>query len=255
MFSRNSQHRGRAKVYALQAGLRKELLGCKTHKEFWDFVRKRTDVRPRKAKVPLEGLFSNFKARLNYPAVVPPTFNAEQLAFNKRMAEELRPGLVDSSPRQSYTRDITIEEIEAMKRHIISHGLDTSVGCDDFSYEDCIAIPNDKLLEFFHPYPSRYRLIALECCMLKMLTLIIDRRIREGTQDIGVVPNTQNGFQDNLRTNDNIFVLLGMIDAADALKLPLYVAYLHLKNAFPNTDRHTLWVKLANLGICGPLID
>ncbi|KAJ7020840.1 hypothetical protein C8F04DRAFT_973593, partial [Mycena alexandri] len=120
---RNSQHRGRAKVYALQAGLRKELLGCKTHKEFWDFVRKRTDARPRKAKVPLEGLSSNFKARLNYPAVVPPTFNAEQLAFNKRMAEELRPGLVDSSPRQSYTRDITIEEIEAMKRHIISHGL------------------------------------------------------------------------------------------------------------------------------------
>ena len=60
--------------------------------------------------------------------------------------------------------------------------------------------------------PSSYRLIALECCMLKMLTLIIGRRIREDATDIGAIPTTQNGFQDGLRTNDNVFVLLCLID-------------------------------------------
>ncbi|KAJ7155021.1 hypothetical protein C8R46DRAFT_831490, partial [Mycena filopes] len=116
-------HRGRAKVHALQSGLRNELLGCKTHKDFWDFVRKRTDARPRKSKVSLQDLSDNFETRLNYPPVVPATFNMDHLAFNKRMAAELLPGLADDSPRQSYSRDITIEEIEEMKRHIKSHGL------------------------------------------------------------------------------------------------------------------------------------
>ncbi|KAJ7141623.1 hypothetical protein C8R46DRAFT_921124, partial [Mycena filopes] len=122
----NPNHRGRAKVHALKAGLRKELLDCKSHKEFWDFVKKRSDARPRKAKVSLKDLTGNFEARLNYPPQMPASFNADQLAFNERMANELAENLPDNSPRQSYTRDITLEEIESMKRHIKAHGLDTA---------------------------------------------------------------------------------------------------------------------------------
>ncbi|KAJ7122094.1 hypothetical protein C8R44DRAFT_537024, partial [Mycena epipterygia] len=206
--------------------------------------------RPKPAQVSVEALSADFNTRLNYPQVTPASFNAEQLAFNSRMNKELKHPPPDTSPQQSYTRDITIEEIEAMKRHIKAHGIDTAMGVDGFSYRDCLAIPNEKLLEFF-----LYRLIALECCMLKMLTLIIDRRIREGAQALGVLPVTQNGFQDNLRTNDNVFVLLCLIDKADSLGKPLYVAYLDLKNAFPGTDRSTLWVKLAAMGISEPMIE
>ena len=130
-------HRGRAKVHALQFALRSELLGCKTPKEFWDFVRKRTDPRPKNAKVTVAELSVDFEARLNYPPVVPSSFNADQLAFNGKMAKDLRPP-PDLSPRLSYTRDITIEEIEAMKRHIKAHGIDTAAGVDGFSHEDCM---------------------------------------------------------------------------------------------------------------------
>jgi hypothetical protein len=91
--------------------------------------------------------------------------------------------------------------------------------------------------------------------MLKMLTLVIDQRLREGTEDIGAIPKSQNGFQAKLRTNDSAFVLLCLIDKAQELKKPLYVAYLDLKNAFPGTDRPTLWVKLAKLGVSGPMIE
>ncbi|KAJ6569176.1 hypothetical protein B0H19DRAFT_886131, partial [Mycena capillaripes] len=111
--------------------------------------------------------------------------------------------------------------------HTGSHEIDTAVGVDGFSHEDCMAIPNEKLLEFLF-----YPLITLECCMLKMLTFIIERRIREGAADIGAIPPTQNGFQDGLRTNYNVFVLL-----------------------FPGTDRSALWVKLATMGISGPMIE
>ncbi|KAJ7101520.1 hypothetical protein B0H15DRAFT_762452, partial [Mycena belliarum] len=73
-------------------------------------------------------------------------------------------------------------------------------------------------------------------------------------EDLGVVPVTQNGFQEHLRTNDNVFVLSCLIDKAHNSNKPLYVAYLDLKNAFPATDRSTLWVKLAAMGISGPMI-
>jgi hypothetical protein len=102
-------------VYELQAGLRAELLECKNIKEFWDFVRQRTDPRPKKAKVSLNALARDFEDRLNYPAVQPATFNSDQLAFNARMAIELATEPADTSPCQSYTRDITLEDIEWMK--------------------------------------------------------------------------------------------------------------------------------------------
>jgi hypothetical protein len=82
---------------------------------------------------------------LIYPTAAAASFNSDQLAFNAGMARNLQPP-PDSSPRQSYTRDITIEE---MKRQIKAHGLDTAMGVNGFSYQDCMAIPNDKLLEFF----------------------------------------------------------------------------------------------------------
>jgi hypothetical protein len=93
-------------------------------------------------------LSAEFEACLNYPKVTPASFNSDQLAFHARIAKSLHPP-PDSSPRQSYTRDITLEEIEEVKRHIKAHGLETAMGVDGFSYDDCLSIPNEKLLEFF----------------------------------------------------------------------------------------------------------
>ena len=112
-------------------------------------MRKRTDPRPKKSQVTVTQLSADFEVRSNYPQVTPPSFNAEQLAFNAEMAKKLKNPPPDTSPRQSYTREITIEEIEEMKRHIKAHGLDTAMGVDGYSYKDCMAIPNEKLPEFF----------------------------------------------------------------------------------------------------------
>jgi hypothetical protein len=136
-------HRAHAKVHALQFALRTELLDCMNPKEFWDFVRKCTDPRPKKAKVNVTQLSVDFEARLNYPKVPPASINSDQLAFNARMAKELRP-LPDLSPRLSYTQDITIEEIEAMKRHIKAHGFDTAMGVDVLLISRLLGYPQRK---------------------------------------------------------------------------------------------------------------
>jgi hypothetical protein len=46
-----------------------------------------------------------------------------------------------------------------------------------------------------------------------------------------------------------------MADRAHADGKPLYVAYIDLKNAFPVTNRDTLWVKLHTFGMSGRVID
>jgi hypothetical protein len=124
---RNSNHRGRAKIHELQAGLHKELLACKDHKEFWEFVRKRTDPRPKRAKVSLQDLSDDFEARLNYPAVAPVSFNADQQAFNKQMADEPRQPPADTSPHQLYTRDITTRYAIASLRLFPSFACHTAL--------------------------------------------------------------------------------------------------------------------------------
>ncbi|KAJ6588144.1 hypothetical protein B0H19DRAFT_872503, partial [Mycena capillaripes] len=59
-----------------------------------------------------------------------------------------------------------------------------------------------------------YRLIGLECCLSKVLTLLIDQRILEWVRENDVVPNTQNGFQEGKKTNNNSFVLRCAIERA-----------------------------------------
>ncbi|KAK7020907.1 hypothetical protein R3P38DRAFT_2781534 [Favolaschia claudopus] len=53
---------------------------------------------------------------------MPKTFNFDQLAFNGRMARDLNAEPPDVSPRQSYTREISLQDIQEMKteRHSAS---------------------------------------------------------------------------------------------------------------------------------------
>ncbi|KAJ7061286.1 hypothetical protein C8F01DRAFT_936526, partial [Mycena amicta] len=121
-------HRGRAKVHALQKDLRQRAVdeGKKSIKAFWDFYRALMDPRPQKSRVGLDELSDDFLARLNYPVVPPETFNTDQLDFNAEMVELLVHEPVDNSPRLSFTRDIELEDIEDVKRHIKSHNLGSS---------------------------------------------------------------------------------------------------------------------------------
>ncbi|KAK7007087.1 hypothetical protein R3P38DRAFT_2792972 [Favolaschia claudopus] len=59
----------------------------------------------------------------------------ERELLASRMSCELPGDALDSSPQQSYAREITLDEIEWMKRHIGEHGLDTAVGVNDTQTE------------------------------------------------------------------------------------------------------------------------
>ncbi|KAI0323197.1 hypothetical protein GY45DRAFT_1265015, partial [Cubamyces sp. BRFM 1775] len=103
--------------------------------------------------------------------------------------------------------------------------------------------------------PTGYRNIGLESCLLKTLTLLIDRRLREWADETDRLPPLQNGFRAGHRTENNVFTLRIAIEQARATERTLWVAYVDVSNAFPNVDQATLWTKLLRWGASGPLID
>ncbi|KAF5379509.1 hypothetical protein D9615_006527 [Tricholomella constricta] len=198
-------HRGREKTCKLQQSMRDALLDCKGPGEFWRLIRKWTDARPMEPEVSLETLTDELRARMNAPLEMPASFNREQLDLNKALAAVLPTHSVDTTPDGLFSQDFGEDDIAWGKNHVRTHTLDSATGADGYTYSDIMAIPNLQIAELFNaclsemeipsrwlaslvigiPKPEKdrkvaanYRLIVLECCLLKFLTLLIDRRVR-----------------------------------------------------------------------------
>lgn len=109
--------------------------------------------------------------------------------------------------------------------------------------------------------PTSYRLIYLESCLLKMLMLLVDKRVREHLDEEGCIPETQNGFrptkdQHTEQTQPIHPAVHGQTAKEHTMGRNRYVAYMDLKNAFPLVvRRNTMWSKFDKINIAGPLID
>jgi hypothetical protein len=108
-------------------------------------------------------------------------------------------------------------------------------GVDRLSYHAIIAIDSEQLCRLFNACiehqdvpnmwlssilvallkpqkspsdPESYRIIAIECCLLKMITaLLIDEHLKEWMEVSRILPDSQNGFRETYRTNNNSMVL------------------------------------------------
>ena len=275
-------HRGRQRLRTLQKELRLKLLACNTPREFWQLIRSWGDERPQAAQVTLAALAEEMQARINYLPVVPESFNVVQLEFNKALSEALPKETVDETENRNFSSPIQVEEIAWAKAHVQNHTKNAAAGIDNFSNVEILRTPNEQIRMMFQACldrksapsewlvsviigipkkgkdlrsPKNYRLIVLECSLLKMLMLIIDKRARQYAEEQKIIPESQNGFRPGYRTNNNPFILRCLAEKAHSIKKPLYVVYMDLKNAFPSTDRSTLWVKLHEMGFRGIMID
>ncbi len=168
------------------------------------------------------------------------------------------------------------------KEHLETNGANASPGIDAISQKDVLAIPSEELARLFNyclqnneiprawllsllaavpkknkdlSTPENYRIVGLQSCLMKLLTLIIDFRVTEWIDDANILPRSQNGFRRGNRTHNNSFILRTAIDHAHAHGRVLYVAFVDLENAFPSTDLSTLWTKWRRLGVGGPMYD
>ncbi|KZV93894.1 hypothetical protein EXIGLDRAFT_571407, partial [Exidia glandulosa HHB12029] len=100
-----------------------------------------------------------------------------------------------------------------------------------------------------------YRTLGVQSKLVKFMTLLFHLRFQRWFDRYNILPPSQNGFRPGYRTANNVFILRCLIDKARAVGVTLYVATVDLTNAFPSTDRATLWLKLYRLGVRGKIFD
>jgi hypothetical protein len=182
---------------------RKKIMEAPGRANFWKEIKRLADSKPVPISVTAEELKDVFEKRLNPPALLPPQFDSAQHKINKVLATLLPAKTKDSTPEGFFTQAWSEDDMGRLKDRIRKHSLDSSPGEDQTSYADLLEIPNDDLaylvnecvakndaptLWFMtaligilkrmkpHEDPNSYRLIGLESCFLKGLTMLICRK-------------------------------------------------------------------------------
>ena len=232
-------HRGRLRDRNLQAQNLMKLLNAGSPREFWDLIRDWTDPKRRSPRVSVGQLYNEFQLRLNPPLHVPSTIDSVVCELREVLAGSIPSITCDRTPQGFFSRPFTLAEVEDAKFHLAQRHTKASPGLDGVPYRTVLDIPNDALLQLFNACvdsqdapqswlttvlvgvlkagkpdssPESYRLVGLECCLLKVMTLLIDRRLRAWAEENNVLPDSQNGFREGYRTHNNSFILRTAIE-------------------------------------------
>lgn len=91
--------------------------------------------------------------------------------------------------------------------------------------------------------PSSYRPITLVSCLSKTFTSVLNDRLCELSDEVGLISESQTGFRKGYSTLDNIFSLHALIS--------IYMSLGNFSKAFDTITRSSLWVKLQKSNITG----
>ena len=99
--------------------------------------------------------------------------------------------------------------------------------------------------------PNNYRGITLLSALGKLFTSILNTRVTNFVDNVGLLGEEQAGFRANYSTMDHIFTLNSIIDMYIKNGKRLYCAFVDYKKAFDLIDRSALWSTLIANGING----
>ncbi|VDB97613.1 unnamed protein product [Peniophora sp. CBMAI 1063] len=251
-------------------------------KPFWRTWRRCMDAKKRRAKVSLTDLAATFRRRMNRNAEPPDSFILSARVQARHLARRLEDITPDIPPDDTFTREWVPADIASLKAKIKSDAKAGAPGVDGIATSVLMMVPNEALCDLFNQCVRKqgapsiwlltavigilkknlspkdaasYRTIGLESIALKMMTLLIHKRLYAWAERHKIFPASQNGFRHGYRTNNNVFILRSIIEKYQDSKLPVYVAFVDISNAFPSTDRDILWLTLQRQGCVGPIVD
>ncbi|KAJ6536219.1 hypothetical protein B0H19DRAFT_963140, partial [Mycena capillaripes] len=228
----------------------------KSSKQFWSLVRSWTDDKPVRPRVTIDQLHDSFKARLNLPAEIPETFDGNLHEIVTALNDTIPRRTQDRTPQRFSSRKITVTDMQRIKKKLRKKTSRRSSGIDEVTYAKTMTIPNEALVKLFQTQLTTRRATGyMECGLLQMYTMLLDERLREWGDANDFIPDSQNGFCPNRRTDDNSFILLCAIQRARAEGKTLYVFFGDMTNAFPYTDVARLWTNMYAAGVSGPMFD
>ena len=103
--------------------------------------------------------------------------------------------------------------------------------------------------------PLNYRGISLISTVCKMYTNILYKRLISYYDSNNIIEDEQNGFRKDRSCEDHIYTLMAIIQNRKASNLSTFACFVDMAKAFDRVNRDILFIKLANIGISGNLLD
>ena len=102
---------------------------------------------------------------------------------------------------------------------------------------------------------KNYRPIALNDCISKIFCTILYERMRVGIENARVMGEEQNGFRENRRAEDNVFVIREVIERLKREGRRGYFAFIDIEKAYDTVDRNMLLRILNRIGINRKIVN
>ena len=118
----------------------------------------------------------------------------------------------------------------------------------DWDFSDIIPIPKkDKDARD----PLQNRCITIVCCVAKIYSSILNKRLQKFLESNNILAEEQNGFRAGRSCIDHIFVMCTVLRNRKLLGFDTFLSFIDYKKAFDSVDRDLLLFKLSNIGIHG----
>ena len=118
----------------------------------------------------------------------------------------------------------------------------------DWDFSDIIPIPKkDKDARD----PLQNRCITIVCCVAKIYSSILNKRLQKYLEMNNILVEEQNGFRTGRSCIDHIFVMCSVLRNRKMMGKDTFLCFIDYKKAFDSVDRNLLMFKLYNIGIKG----
>ena len=99
--------------------------------------------------------------------------------------------------------------------------------------------------------PLQNRCITIMCCVAKIYSKILNKRIQIFLEKNNILVDEQNGFRACRSCIDHIFVLCTVLRNRKLQGKDTFICYIDYKKAFDSVERNLLLFKLSQIGITG----
>ena len=103
--------------------------------------------------------------------------------------------------------------------------------------------------------PLLYCGLALQCCIMKLLSGILNNRIVNHLNSGNLLQDEQNGFTRDRSCQQQIYTLTTVVRNRICENLPTYCAFVNFRKAFDVVDRALLLYRLETMGITGKILN
>ena len=189
----------------------------------------------------------------------------QQTAHRDYNSEELNEGItydevslaIDKSKLKKAYLEVPNEALKNKNSKILLHQFfdlcfRSGYNPSDWDFSDIIPVPKkDKDARD----PLQNRCITIVCCVAKIYSNILNRRLQNYLEANNILAEEQNGFRAGRSCIDHLFVMCTVLRNRKTLGKETFLCFVDYKKAFDSVERNLLMFKLSNIGITGHMYN